>query len=411
MALVNSAIVLVVDRLGAGFLGPYGNTWLETPHCNRLAAQSLVCETAWADSPALDAAYRTMWSGRHSLEPAANLESALAAGAARSGARTVLITDDDSIAMHPLAATFSEQVLVESPTSPRAAASIDETSQFRLMAAAIEAIDQSREPLLAWIHARGLAGTWDAPRSFRERFADLDDPSPPDLLIPPERRLDRHADPDEVLGLVQAYAGQVQVADECLEMLLEALDQGPQRDRTLLAVTAPRGYPLGEHGRIGPCDEALYGELLHVPLLVRLPGNEGRLVRTQRLVQPSSLCATILEACGWGELTDAQRGLSLLRDARGEETPGRACAVAVGPGQRAIRTPAWQMRESNEDGETRRELFAKPDDRWEANEVSNRCGEVTALLAAELDQFEQAAGAGQLAELASLPEALEDCWR
>ena len=85
MAGVNSAIVLVVDRLGAGFLGPYGNTWLETTHFNRLAAQSLVCETAWADSPALDAAYQAMWTGRHALEPAPDLDAALAARAARQG--------------------------------------------------------------------------------------------------------------------------------------------------------------------------------------------------------------------------------------------------------------------------------------------------------------------------------------
>jgi hypothetical protein len=69
------------------------------------------------------------------------------------------------------------------------------------------------------------------------------------------------------------------------------------------------------------------------------------------------------------------------------------------------------MRESIQDGETRRELFAKPDDRWEANEVSSRCGEVSALLANELDRFEQAASTGRLAELAPLPELLLDCWR
>ena len=32
------------------------------------------------------------------------------------------------------------------------------------------------------------------------------------------------------------------------------------------AVTSPRGFPLGEHRRIGECDQALYGELLHVPV-------------------------------------------------------------------------------------------------------------------------------------------------
>ena len=40
-----------------------------------------------------------------------------------------------------------------------------------------------------------------------------------------ERRLAEPVDPDEVLGLVQAYAAQVQIVDECLGMLLDAIDR------------------------------------------------------------------------------------------------------------------------------------------------------------------------------------------
>ena len=49
-----SAIILVVDRLGAGHLGPYGNTWVETPALNRLAAESVLFELAITDSPQLE---------------------------------------------------------------------------------------------------------------------------------------------------------------------------------------------------------------------------------------------------------------------------------------------------------------------------------------------------------------------
>jgi arylsulfatase A-like enzyme len=35
-----NAICLVVDRLHTGFLGAYGNTWIETPVFDRLAAES-----------------------------------------------------------------------------------------------------------------------------------------------------------------------------------------------------------------------------------------------------------------------------------------------------------------------------------------------------------------------------------
>jgi hypothetical protein len=49
-----NTLVVVVDRLGAGFLGPYGATWLDTPALNRLAGQSLLIEHVLSDSPELD---------------------------------------------------------------------------------------------------------------------------------------------------------------------------------------------------------------------------------------------------------------------------------------------------------------------------------------------------------------------
>ena len=34
---------------------------------------------------------------------------------------------------------------------------------------------------------------------------------------------------------------------------------------------SPRGFPLGEHWRVGPCDDALFGELVHVPWMMQFP--------------------------------------------------------------------------------------------------------------------------------------------
>ena len=60
-----NAIVLVIDRLGSGFLGPYGNTWIETPAWNQLAARSLLVETALSDTADLATLYHSYWHGRH----------------------------------------------------------------------------------------------------------------------------------------------------------------------------------------------------------------------------------------------------------------------------------------------------------------------------------------------------------
>ena len=398
-------VVVVIDRLGASWLGPYGNTWLETPHFNRLAAESLVCETVIADSPDLTQAYRCFWTGQHVLKPDAPAkESSHSPSLALQASmrRSILITDDERISGHPLATGFQEIRRVSAPVATAAARSVEETGLFQLTAMACEALAGAGDDSLVWIHSRGMDGPWDAPLELRNQFADEDDPEPPQFVKPPEQMLAEAFDPDELLGITQAYAGQVALVDECLGLLLAALDEHPQRDETLLIVTSPRGYPLGEHRRIGPCDDALYAELLQVPLLVRFPGRAGGLMRSQAIVQPQSVFATI---------AGSPPGRDLSRLLAGEPLECGDCAVATAKDQRAIRTPAWFLRQSKCDGEMRSELFAKPDDRFELNEIALRCGEAAELLAARLDEFESAARAGGLAELPPLAELLADVWR
>ncbi|MCA9226633.1 MAG: hypothetical protein KDA47_13520, partial [Planctomycetales bacterium] len=115
--------------------------------------------------------------------------------------------------------------------------------------------------------------------------ADDDDPLPDDFVEPPEQHLTAPADPDELLKLTHAYAGQVTVIDECLAVIMAAIDSRASDAPPLVIVTSPRGYPLGEHGRIGLCDAALYGELLQVPLFIRDADTAHVMSRSQSLVQ------------------------------------------------------------------------------------------------------------------------------
>ena len=406
-----SAIVVVIDRLGAGFLGPYGNTWLDTPQFNRLASQGLLCETALADSPDLALAYRAWWTGRHALEPATDSRLTLPQAAREAGLDAVLVSDDEQVAELPDAARFSKRLVLPPPQAKRAADELELTGMGTLIQAATERIRDARGPALVWIHTRGMAGPWDAPLALRQQFADEEDPTPPDFVEPPRRFLARDADPDELLGYVHAYAGQVVLADMCVGLLLDAIDQSPLADQALLAVTSPRGYPLGEHGRVGPLDGALFGELLHVPLLLRLPRGAAALTRSRRLVQPCDLAATLAQWLDLPPLPASGYAASLLPLARGEDLPPRELAVATGPAQRAVRSPAWFLHEAVVDDEIHRKLYAKPDDRFEANEVASRCGDIAEQLAAAADQWRQAAAAGTLASLPVLSEVLTDTRR
>jgi len=405
-----SAIVLVVDRLPSGQLGAYGNTWTGTPAIDALAAQSLVLDQALIDTPKLDDLYRSLWSGLHALSPD-GLRShgdSLPGMLTRRGAATTLLTDDAALAGHPLAEAFDRRITVEHSAAPSTAGDIEDTQLARLFASAIDLATEDTPPGLSWIHSRGMGGPWDAPLEMRNRYAAVEDPPPPVWSAVPGKLLPQDYDPDELLGIVQAYAGQVTLLDVCIGALLDALGECGRTNDTLLILLGARGFPLGEHRRIGPGDDALYGELVQVPWLVRFPDGRGATARTQVLAQPHDLAPTLLDWWGFDEFS-AMTGRSLLPLIDGEPPTARdrACMMA-GPHERAIRTPAWHLRLNSSGGQstTHAELFAKPDDRWEVNEVSGRCGEeLVGRLAAAWDDYQ---GACQSPGVLHLPPLDDD---
>lgn len=408
MSTVKSALVLVFDRLQAGFLGPYGNTWVETPAANRLASLSYLCEQALADSCDLARLYRSYWSGRHAASALENCESteslnpSIIQAITQAGVATELLTDSMAVAQHPLAGDFSDRMMLDHAGEPETATESGATRMAQLLAAALARWQEQTRPTLMWVHAQSFDDAWDAPLELRRSLADEDDPPPPDIVAPPDVELARNFDPDELLGYVHAYAGQVMAWDECLGLCLEAIADSPLAADTLVIVTATRGFPLGEHGRIGvprelgdefpgenrPSEERLHEESLHVPLFILHPKGAGAMVRDEGLVQPPDLAATLLD---WFQVAAAEPiwGRSLLPRLSDPDLGRRDLAVAVGRHERMVRTPAWMMRQSDE----WRQLYAKPDDRWEVNEVSDRGADVVEELLAAGEQFVRCAKA------------------
>ncbi len=136
---------------------------------------------------------------------------------------------------------------------------------------------------------------------------------------------------------------------------------------------------------------SLHEELIHVPCLLRLPNGTGAADRSQVLVQPADLAWTLAD---WFQLASDQLapwGQSWLPLLRGEQQSirDRVCMLGGDGGEQAIRTPAWHLIVSDKP-EIARRLYAKPDDRWEANEVSDRCVDIADGLLAALAEFKRA---------------------
>ncbi|MFV2068953.1 MAG: sulfatase [Pirellulales bacterium] len=386
----HSAIVVMVDLLGAGYLGPYGNSWVETPQLNRLASQSWVFEQAISDSTTLPQLYRSFLLGCHAARGGSIATAAgLPLAAAGAGIRAALITDESRLGEYPPVSDFPERIQL-APREPAAAAE-EHTQLGQLFSAALDWLDSAESPFLLWLHAQGMNGAWDAPWSYREGFADEEDPRPPDFVVPPNQRVDDAFDPDELLGVTQAYAGQVLLLDVCMGTLMEVLEAHPRRDQTMVVFASPRGFPLGEHGCIGACGDSLRGEVLHMPLMIRTPDGQPERGRISTFAQPSDLVSTI---SSWLNLSSVSSSGSrnLLDLGAGNASWRRECVCAIGDGQRAIRTPAWFLRETDSGSIS---LYAKPDDRWEVNEVADRCPEVVLGLRAALHRYLELAEAGR----------------
>jgi arylsulfatase A-like enzyme len=154
----------------------------------------------------------------------------------------------------------------------------------------------------------------------------------------------------------------------------------------LVMLLGARGFPLGEHRRIGGVDPRLYGEQLHIPWLVRLPDGAGRLGRGGELTTPLDLMPTLLDWLGDVASDIRLDGTSILPLVTHSRSAWRDSVVSVSQGgQRAIRTAEWCLRRdapNNEPGE----LYVRPDDRWEANDVAKLCPSVEEQLTGTMEE-------------------------
>lgn len=111
------------------------------------------------------------------------------------------------------------------------------------------------------------------------------------------------------------YRGEVEFADRCIGELLGALKRRGMYDSSIVVLTADHGEGLGEHSTWGHIVH-LYDELLHVPLVIKLPstlpGREPLQASRKRLVRLIDVAPTLLDLVDLPPLPD-QKGVSLLQ--------------------------------------------------------------------------------------------------
>ena len=187
-------------------------------------------------------------------------------------------------------------------TRRRPDGSLDESKWFsaQTFSKAAEWIDRNHTRKDFFLHIDSFPPhePWDPP----ERFVKMFDPRGYDVneYFPsaPYRPVDESGlTADQVRHVQALYAASVVHVDECLGMLLDALDRHDLWKNTLVIFTSDHGTFNGARGRLGKMQTHLFDPIAHIPLIVAHP-ECGHGERRSQLVQLVDLYPTILRACG-----------------------------------------------------------------------------------------------------------------
>lgn len=136
-----------------------------------------------------------------------------------------------------------------------------------------------------------------------------------------------------VAGLQQKYDHEIKFSDKWIGKLLQGLKQAGLEHNTAVVVFADHGEAFGEH-RFYFHGQALYNEVLHVPLIIRLPG-AGKPVEVKQPVAMLDLAPTVLDLMGVSA-PDGFQGQSLVPYLGGGGPPQQRRIGAA-----LMRYPAW----------------------------------------------------------------------
>ena len=318
-------IVLAIDGLRAAALGAYGATTYATPTLDQFAADGELTEWCYADTPQLADLYAKFVQ--------------------ENG--TLFATDDKQVVKLPFAQQFKRSTLLPAPQVEKPAESIGETTQAAAWGGFAEALIEHAQSLdagehvFAWFHARGLYGPWDAPPASYYSLLGEDDPVPENTTERPDVFFDDNGSAeacDARFAAACRYAGQVMTLDACLAGWLDVIEPLFEGEALRIVLMGVRGFPLGEHGQIGGVDTRLFSEQQQVPLLVRTGDPARRFVRDPQVTTLSTALSN-----------DSNESVVLTSET-----------------SQAVVTADWLLRRCDET-----ELYVKPDDRWEQNDIAS----------------------------------------
>ncbi len=405
-----NVVLLTIDSLRADHLGCYGYHHATSPFMDEFAAQGVMAERFLAPVIPTQPSYTTMLTGQYPTTH--NIVShggqAELAGDAPMLSETLVqagyaTCTADSLFRHRFWFGRGFEFIIDPSVRRKLMLLLDcETLNKRAIPWLREHKD---EPFFLFVHYWDPHTPYTPPERYRGLFYDGKNPLDPEnhsleewwdspggamaqdfWLRTPQGHI---TDADYVTAM---YDQEVRHIDDGLREIVGAIDEMGLADNTLIVVIGDHGENMNEHG-IFYDHYGLYDSVLHVPMLMRLPGRLPAGLRLPQMLQHVDLAPTVLDALGV-PIPPAMEGKSFWPLATGATSEGGYEAVVSAECTWrpcwSYRTDAYKFilwREEDENGACQRELYDLKADPDELRNIVDERPDIAAELEQRLEAW------------------------
>ncbi len=349
---IKNVVFIMLDSLQFNYLGCYGNQWIKTPNIDALAREGVLFENAYSEGLPTIPVRRAMMTGRYTLHakgwgPLDRDDTTVADIMWGRGVHSALIYDSAPLRLlkYGYSRGFDEVHFLHGHEMDHYYYANDdlvhynvddfieysnygddnvdikaikpETESYlkakqywrseadnygpRLMKRAMKFIEErdKTHPFMLWVDSFDPHQPWDAPSIWAGEPCPYD----PDWtgkanINPPNGGVKNYSEA-ELHHMRMLYAEKVTMMDRWVGKFLDKIREEGLMENTLIMLTADHGVPIGNgehgHGIMHKCRPWPYEELVHIPMIIRMPGGpSGK--RVKSFVQSCDVAPTL---CDW----------------------------------------------------------------------------------------------------------------